>query len=54
MRLMHVVSLLRTTTWRELVGAAIVVSYTQAWMPGSRRYSREGLDVMTPTVSMPC
>jgi hypothetical protein len=54
MRQMHVVSLLRTTTWRELAGLAIAVSYTQAWVPGSRRYSREGRHMMTPTFSMPC
>jgi hypothetical protein len=54
MRQMHVISLLRAMTWRELAGLAIAVSYMQAWVPGSRQYSREGRHVMTPTVSMPC
>jgi len=54
MRQMHVISLLRVMTWRELAGLAIAVSYMQAWVPGSRQYSREGRHVMTPTVSMPC
>jgi len=54
MRQMHVVSLLRAMTWRELAGLAISVPYTQAWVPGRRWRSGEGRHVMTLAISMPC
>ncbi|MEM8513181.1 hypothetical protein RCH14_002511 [Massilia sp. MP_M2] len=53
MRQMHVVSLLRATTWRDLAGVAIAAQYSLGRVLERSRIG-SGRDVVTPIVSMSC